>query len=213
MQLTIVVAAAIVVVIAMFVVLFYQTASVRWVIEDIERRRMTAPQDADVPLDIRQCVKAYAVVAARDLTRALQAFVANRWSLEEDIRMSCDGRVGSITSKYKQVDWLVLERSDGCDALWEDAMSGKIKYAAIGGALVRIVGLELKAWDASFRVFALAAAYDVLPKTMVGKRGRVIQCYIDALMPIASDMSRLRKVLAEGPNDLSLHIWAYGWGT
>ena len=208
-----------------FVVLFYQTASVRWVIQDIERTRYNTPPDGEAPLEVKQCVRAYAFIADKGATAQLER--GGSPVLQESMRLVCssesnpsDAKIIRRDAVYQQPHWLAIRRSPMADAFHEDVRSGRVRYAAIGGALVRIVAatertaLEqgasaaLKMARNEFRVFVVAPAYDV-PQMTSGDAAKGV-CRLDAVLPVPTNPERLWQVLkAPGPAELKMHVWGY----
>jgi hypothetical protein len=221
-SMTVLIAATAILAAVGFVVLFYQTSDVRWVIASIERNKYATPQDLPVPPEVRQCVRAYAVVADRKATQLMAE--GGPPVLEDNVRMICSTRPASMDTRYNHAHWIVLRRSSMTDALERDVAEGTVRYAAIGGALVRVMAAShvqplkdsamrtLQDRYREYSVFAVAPAFDVVPVADTeAVRGDKRTCTVSALLPIPSSPERLWALLkASGPSEINLHVWGYG---
>lgn len=205
---------------SMFVVLFYLTASVRATVRDVTKARWSALSDVKVepPSGLRESVRAYIAVAdVKNTKRLRQMPGVPEPAIREGVRMTCDGGTSvTRTGDYRGVRWLVMMRKGGGDALFQDAIDGKVKYAVIGGAAFRLVASEKKEVlqmigreAAGVRLFLVAPAYAVLPD----RNARGGRCTAETLLPMPSDAEQVfRRLDTLDMDQLPMHVWTYGWG-
>jgi hypothetical protein len=193
-----------------FVLLLVRTAKVRQVLQEVQSKRFSDPEDMIDAPDVARVVKAYSVTADCDVAASLGS---NAGSLREETRTVCGSQSKTRTQvvEYNDVHWLALRRSSGTDELHDDVVAGRVKYAAIGGAVVRIaamgndssVSAATTEREGNVRLFRIAAAYDA---TSIDDPN----CSPSGLLPIATDPVRLWRTLSDVQRPLiGLLIW--GW--
>ena len=226
------------VVIVVMIVLFVQTADVRWVIANLEKGSWTpdacassnADKDAGSPK-----LRAFGVVLNAQVTSLLKGMSSGKGttpSISESVSMVCPSSSSfpkyesrSVTTKYRDAYWLVLRRSFDADALFQAAVKGNAKYVVMGGFVYRLLAVDddfpdlqdvaaaaftmAKQDPGASRIFVIAAAYDIEPvKTPDG------MCMPSpTVMPLWSQHAHVKDML-NGLNprqNIGLHLWAYGW--
>ena len=201
------------IVLLLFTVLLFRTFKVRQVLREVEAKRYSDPDDIyEGPGDAR-IVKAFSVTA--DLA-TMARLGSDASPLMEAQRTVCTK--GQTTKaqmvSFTDVKWLVLQRSSAAEDLHADVVSGKIKYVAMGGAVVRIantVGTQLPSnvmnsmerLKGSTYLFRIAAAYEA-------KCEEDPNCTFSGALPIGSDPRRLWRMLESGSQSiLGMIVW--GW--
>jgi hypothetical protein len=199
------------IVLLLFTVLLFRTFKVRQVLREVEAKFYSDPDDIyEGPGDAR-VVKAFSVTA--DLA-TMARLGSDASPLVEAQRTVCQGKTKAQMVSFTDVKWLVLQRSSAAEELHADVVSGRIKYVALGGAVVRIastVGTQLppnvmtsmERFKGSTYLFRIAAAYEA-------KCEEDPKCTFSGALPIGSDPRRLWRMLESGSQSI-LGMIAWGW--
>ena len=184
----------------------------RQVLREVEDKRFSDPEDLIDAPDASRIIKSYSVTA--DLETATKLGSEDAGRMEEEARTVCSRTTRTQLVVYRTSKWLVLRRSVAADELHADVVSGRVKYAAISGAVVRImvpdehdmpmnVVLTLSQYKGNVRVFRVAAAFDAVAEEDPS-------CTTAGTLPISSDPVRLWRALSTPDvRLLGLMIWAW----
>jgi hypothetical protein len=213
----------------MLIALFIQTSNISWAIRRIERVELAHPPDADQK-EPGNIVKSYAV-------RADMALAEQSWAptLSEYMPAVCGGATKVVQCTYNAAYWLPLRKTGQAQALEEEVLAERVRYAYLGGCAVRILSaksrddlkqnMPFNAKPDTHVVFVVAPAYDVT--LTPDSQSANSQCELAklttaqgaaapahwAVLPLhTGNADALRQTLTNrASKELHLQLLAYGW--
>jgi hypothetical protein len=221
---------AVCLVVAMFVVLFMQTLSLGWQLDRLEQRGYArAAPDASTGDDAEpsRALRAYTARADMHLTVRLNS--GQQPPLRDDMYLTCNGLPRSGPADHRKTAWLALKRTGQTSSLYNAAVGGAVRFAAIGGAVCRlhavqpetgtgtadaaltskaVVALGGSTLPSSAYFFVLGDALNGVPAGVPADAGCAA-----AVMPVMHNFDALQARLKTGGNDAAgvpMQIWAWG---
>ena len=201
---------AILVIVGLFVTLFLQGAYVRYRLLDVERSRMSIPDDVACP-DIDNGARSYALLLDCCKTRSMNSGPR----LPKAVTSSGDVDLTTTTSKPL---WLAVNKTTTSTQLYSDVASGRVKYLLLGGRVARIATPNMHEYfteteratlNVTWVIFSVSAAFApgelvVLPWT---QEATYTEQGIDAYVSRACGDPASNTTCG---NRVLVHCWAYG---